>query len=261
MRHLRCWATIVFSVFLLTTPAAAEIITLGASRDNTLIQVPTAGSPQFSNGSGPTLFVGRNNGADGTFRRRGLVFFDIAGLIPEGSVITSVSLTMQVTNPGIGADVVQLRRLFSDWGEGGSFATGGQGAPAQPPDATWFYNRFNTSFWSTPGGDFAGAASASTLVSGLGLQTWATTSLLVADVQSWLDAPATNFGWLLLGEESEARNVHGFATREAAGATGPRLTIEYTAAIPEPGSLALAAVGFVCAVGFSRCWRRVSQAS
>lgn len=261
MRHCRFWFLAVFGMLLLAAPAAAEIITLGASRDNTLIQVPTAGSPQFSNGRGPTLFVGRNNGADGTFRRRGLIFFDVAGLIPEGSIITSVSLTLQVTNPGIGADVVQLRRLVSDWGEGGSIGGGGQGAPAQPPDATWFYNRFDTGFWSTPGGDFAGAASASTLVSGLGLHTWTTTPMLVADVQGWLDNPAANFGWLMLGEESDARNVHGFATREAAGAAGPQLTIEYTAAIPEPGSAGLLAVGVICVVGYARSRRRTLNAA
>lgn len=244
-------AVVLAALLLAAAPGRAEIITLGAARDNTLIQVPSVADPQLSNGRGPVFFVGRNNEPDGRFRRRGLIYFDVAGSIPQGSIITSVSLTLEVTNPGgVGADVIQLQRLLTDWGEGSSFAGGGGGAPAQPPDATWFYNRFNTGLWSTPGGDFADSASAGALVSGLGLHTWASTPALVADVQGWLDNPAANFGWLLLGEETQPRNVHGFATREAENAAGPRLTIEY-AVIPEPGSFVLFVAGIMCTLGYA----------
>lgn len=250
-------------VAALAGPVRAELLVLDSARDNTLIQVPSAGSQQMSNGRGPNLFVGRNNGDPGTFLRRGLLRFQVADAIPEGAQILSVSLTMQVTQ-GNNADVIQLRRLLRDWGEGASSASGGMGAPAEPPDATWYFNQFDTSRWSTPGGDFAAFASASTAIRTPGLYTWASTENLIADVQRWLDDPDSNFGWLLMGGETQAGNVHGFATREAGGAlTPPRLTIEYQApapAVPEPGSFLLLAAGGACAA-FMRIRRAWVQAS
>ena len=52
---------------------------------------------------------------------------------------------------------------------------------------------------------------------------------MVADVQSWLDNPASNFGWLVLGDESTIATAKRFDTRESA--SPPVLTIQY---IPGP---------------------------
>ena len=60
---------------------------------------------------------------------------------------------------------------------------------------------------------------------------------MVADVQSWLDNPATNFGWLVLGDESTSATAKRFDTREST--SSPVLTIEYT----EPTTITLSAVG------------------
>ena len=48
-----------------------------------------------------------------------------------------------------------------------------------------------------------------------------------ADVQSWLDDPASNFGWLVLGDESEIPTAKRFDTRESA--SPPVLTIHIQA--------------------------------
>ena len=53
-----------------------------------------------------------------------------------------------------------------------------------------------------------------------------------ADVQSWLDDPASNFGWLVLGDESEIATAKRFDTRESA--SPPVLTIIYRPAGPRP---------------------------
>ena len=54
---------------------------------------------------------------------------------------------------------------------------------------------------------------------------------MVADVQSWLDNPATNFGWLVLGDESMMMmTAKRFDTRESNNP--PVLTIQYHAARP-----------------------------
>ena len=52
---------------------------------------------------------------------------------------------------------------------------------------------------------------------------------MVADVQAWLDNPASNFGWLVLGDETAIATAKRFDTRESA--SPPMLTIEF---IPGP---------------------------
>jgi hypothetical protein len=79
----------------------------------------------------------------------------------------------------------------------------GQGFPANPGDATWSQNSFGASAWTTAGGDFSTAPSASAVVS-QSLDSpymWGSTAALVSYVQNWLDSPGTNFGWTLLGDE------------------------------------------------------------
>jgi hypothetical protein len=136
--------------------------------------------------------------------------------------------------------------VLADWGEGASNATGGgggSGAPAAAGDATWLHTFFNTATWTTAGGDFLGASSATTAVGGVANYTW-TSPQLAADVQSWLAAPATNFGWLLLGNEAVNQTVKRFDTREnATAAFRPVLSVDYTP-IPEPMTAILGAVGF-----------------
>jgi hypothetical protein len=56
-----------------------------------------------------------------------------------------------------------------------------------------------------------------------------------ADVQSWLDEPGTNFGWLLRGNEATLSTAKRFDSREnPILANQPVLVVDYTAA-PRPG--------------------------
>jgi hypothetical protein len=128
---------------------------------------------------------------------------------------------------------VELRRLLADWGEGTSVAPGeeGDGAPATTNDATWRHRFFDTIFWTTQGGDFSATVSASQSVGAVGVYTWSS-SQMRADVQSWLDDPADNFGWLALGDESEILTAKRFDTRESA--SPPVLTIIYRPPGPRP---------------------------
>jgi hypothetical protein len=127
-----------------------------------------------------------------------------------------------------GAQDVSVHRLEQDWGEGTSVAPGAEGAggPASPGDATWLHTFYDGSFWSAQGGDFAAAPSATTSVAGFGDYSWSSDSM-VADVQSWLDDPANNFGWIVIGNEAMPGTAKAFSTREApVGA--PLLSIEFT---------------------------------
>jgi len=165
--------------------------------------------------------------------RRGVLAFDIAGSIPPGSTITAVSLSLNMSRTLLEtARTVELHKLLADWGEGTSHAPGeeGDGAPATTNDATWRHRFFDTIFWAMQGGDFSATVSASQVVGPVGQYTWSSAQM-VADVQSWLDNPSSNFGWLVLGDESTNATSKRFDTRESA--SPPVLTIEFRG-IPAP---------------------------
>ncbi len=71
-------------------------------------------------------------------------------------------------------------------------------------------------------------------MSGIGAYTWSSTAQLVGDVQFWLDSPATNFGWTIVGDESTIGTAKRFDSLEGIiEARRPRLTISFT---PEPSA-------------------------
>lgn len=226
----------------LTPAARAEIVTLSASRHNTLVQ---DSSGALGAGGKQTFFAGVTNQAAGTNRRRGLLAFDIAGAIPAGATITSVSLTLTVDRAGNGStSTFELHRVLSEWGRGTSSAgnQGGGGGAATSGDATWTSRFFGSGTnWQNPGGDFAAAISAARSVGAVGTYTWASTTTLVSDVQGWLDTPRNNFGWLLKNNEASARSVKRFSGEDWPDAgQRPALVIQYT--VPGPGMVAMAGV-------------------
>jgi hypothetical protein len=206
------------------TSAPAVVTTLYPSQDSTLYE-DAGGS--LSNGAGPHFFAGRTGAG---LIRRGLVAFDVAGAIPPGSVIISAALTLHMSRSTSGPQPVALHRLLADWGEGTSSAAGegGMGGAATTGDATWLHTFFDSHFWTTPGGEFTPVASASISVAAEGSYTWASTPQLQADAQAWLDDPANNFGWLLLGNETSPATTKRFNTRENSDpATRPQLTLVF----------------------------------
>ena len=211
---------------------SAPTITLNPSKDNTLYEYVDV---DLSNGAGNHFFAGRTGQG---YIRRGVLAFDIAGNIPPGSAITGVSLSMRLSRGGgNGTPMIELHKLIADWGEGTSIASGqeGQGALATTNDATWRHRFYDTTLWLAQGGDFAATVSASQSVGALGTYTWSSAQM-VADVQSWLNDPPNNFGWLVRGEESTSGTAKRFDTREST--SPPVLTIEYTASNPTPTATA-----------------------
>ena len=106
-----------------------------------------------------------------------------------------------------------VHTVSADWGEGNSNAGGqeGIGITPQANDATWVHRFFNTSTWVTRGGDFNPTPSASINVANVGTYTW-TSSELVADVQNWLNNSSSNFGWIILGNETSTHTAKRFAS-------------------------------------------------
>ncbi len=210
---------------LATATLAADTVSLAASRDNTLFEE----SGLLSNGAGDYLFAGRTLIGDA---RRALLYFDMSS-IPAGSTILSarLSLFMSMT---IAADVdVSLHRVISDWGEGTSDAANeeGKGAAATPGDATWLHTFAPSDLWGDVGGDFISLASAVSIVNDVGIYRWEANDMTVLDVQGWLDAPSTNFGWIVRGDESTNTTAKRFNSRENPdAATRPTLEIVYAGA-------------------------------
>jgi hypothetical protein len=228
----------VSAVLCAALPARGTIVTVNPSKDNTLFE----SGDTLSNGAGPHIYVGETSFAGA---RRALLAFDIAAAVPAGSTINSASLALTVTMIHGFNQTITLHRLSSDWGEAMSNAgePGGGGTAAQTGDATWKYSFFSSSEWATEGGDFVATPSSSAIVDSFTAIAFSSSAQLVADVQSWLDTPAGNFGWLIKGDESFAGTANRFGSRENFDSEAmppfdnrPRLTIDYTEPPPPPAT-------------------------
>ncbi|MFQ5462531.1 MAG: DNRLRE domain-containing protein [Phycisphaerae bacterium] len=207
------------------TQPTERTISLPASADNTLYE-DAEGS--LSNGAGQHLFAGLTSRE---LFRRGVLFFDVAGGIPAGAQITSVVLRLSLSRTASDEPrEIGLHRLLSAWGEGASAAEGteGAGAAAATGDATWLHTVFPDGFWAAPGGDFVEMPSATTSVGAVGSYQWGSTSDMVSDVQAWLDEPASNQGWVVIGDEATPGTAARFDSRENTDeAVRPELAVTF----------------------------------
>ena len=223
-----------------------------AQRDATLYE--TSGTR--SNGAGGVFFTGTNSSGS---PRRGLVWFDVASAIPTGATIDGVQLSLTVAGvAGGGSDpfpyVTGIHPVTRNWGEGtlgaGSNTAGsGQGfaTPADGTSATWTHAFLTNQPWTTVGGDYNATPSATVPVAGTAGSTftWGSTAAMVADVQGWLNNPAANFGWMVLGNEAEVTSFRSFHVREGTNAAlRPALTVTFTP-VPEPSTLLLGVLALV----------------
>lgn len=211
----------------LARPAFADSVVIAPSADNTLYQ-NTNGS--LSNGAGAGMFAGRTMQAS-NFVRRAVIRFDVAGNVPAGSTINSAQLKLTMTMGNGGPTTVALRRLSQSWGEGTSDAGVGEGAgtAATANDVTWKNRFFPSSDWTLLGGDFSATVIASVSVDQENDYFWGSTPTLVADVQSMVADPASNFGWVVRASEAAVGSAKRFATKEdLVPENRPTLTLDYT---------------------------------
>jgi hypothetical protein len=211
----------------------ADTASLLASKDATL-QQDAAGA--FSNGKGIFSFVGKTLENPGAALRRTVIAFDLSS-IPANSTVTAASLSLTVSKigPAPAPGNISLFKLLKDWNEGpsiGGGTGGGQGPPSQTGDVTWIHTFYNTNFWTTPGGDFSPTVSATTNVPGTGTFTWSSGGT-IADVQSWVSNPGSNFGWIVIGDEVNAASAAQLRSREN-GTNPPKLNITYTISSSTP---------------------------
>lgn len=231
---LRIFAwVVVFSAASGSVLAQPQSITAVATHDATLYE---DSGGLAANGSGSYLFAGKT---DGAVVRRGLIRFDLSA-IPPGATITGVTLTMNISRGRGGTQTITLHRALASWGEGASDAAGeeGIGDVSQSGDVTWIHRFYPGTFWATPGGDFAPAVSA-TSSGNSGPISWSGSGL-IADAQAWINDPASNFGWLIKGNESSDPTAKRFDSRTFATVSRrPTLTINYNGPAPLVGACCL----------------------
>ena len=228
---------IYFFLFLLFASAQSfsQTLTVAADKDNTIYSA----YPGNSNGSGAFLFAGQNGASNANSVQRALLHFNLSS-IPAGSTITAATLTITVGKSGPVATGINLNKLTTDWGAGTSDAGGveASGAAATTNDATWVNNFFGSSTWTTAGGDFSGTASGHALIgSSITSNTVINISSpgILADIQSFVNNPATNFGWIISSDnEAQENSVKRIISTNSANASlRPTLSVTYTAgAVP-----------------------------
>lgn len=229
--------------------ATASFTTVPSSENATLTSVAdtTVYADLQSNSNGANVHMVCGNAANTVPAnigvRRALVRFS-TGAIPVGSTVLGASLSMTAfPPPGLlptGPETVSLHRLTRAWTEGttnsGALATPvnvGIGSVALGGDATWLFATSSSVAWTTPGGDFVSSAAASTVVDLPGTYNWSS-SAVNSNVQLWVDNPAQNFGWIVLGPEvALARTAKIFGTKEnLTPASRPILTVTFRRPLP-----------------------------
>jgi hypothetical protein len=233
--------------------AQADVLVTTTSKDATLFN-DTVGNR--ANGGNFSFYAGRAGTNTSWPVRRGLVAFDLSS-IPAGSTVTNVQLRLYMSQTVVGAKTFELKRVTKGWNEGTTVGFSGNGGVAVSGDVTWRHTFWNNQFWTTPGGDFVSAASASASVNAVGYYTWGSTATMVADVQGWVNNPATSHGWILIGPESAGggKSAKQFEARESAAQFRPQLTVTYTPPPPPPVTIYCTAkvnsLGCTPSIGFS----------
>ncbi len=152
----------------------AETRTVPAQSDATLIENSDGAA---ANGAGPAVFAGRTNLPDDTVRRALLRFDLMTKALPKrpaAAAIESVALVLANIMEPPGAAPREFRLHRL-------LADWGEGA--------------SSSFGGTGIYRFEGDG-------------------LLRDVTQWLRYPESNFGWILIGDETERMTARAFASRE-----------------------------------------------
>jgi len=232
------FCTILAVLSVVANVVRADITTnLPASADTSLLE----SNPDNNLGALSEIPDGSMHSLGPPPRSRALFKFDLTQ-IPADATISAASLTIQVVKKptlGVGSSF-DLHAVLQDWGEGvGSAVSFSQtGDPANPGEATWNNRLHPSTAWSAPGGaadvDYVGAASATTFMNDVGPYTFGSSAGMISDVQSWVNTPSANFGWMLISQsEGTAYTARRIASREDT-INPPFLTITYTAPTQPP---------------------------
>src|SRR5690242_17888727 len=102
---------VVFAALAVGSVARADTVVVAPVQDNTIYSENGA----LSDGQGQHVFAGLTSQSA---ERRALIEFDVAGAVPPGSTITSVTLTLRLTRTQSNTTSVAVYKVMADWGEG-----------------------------------------------------------------------------------------------------------------------------------------------
>ncbi|HEY7374896.1 MAG TPA: DNRLRE domain-containing protein [Polyangia bacterium] len=215
-----------------TRASALSARTLAATADTFI----NSAFPDNNNGTSPSIYTGMN-GQGGLMR--GLVRFTMPPELQGRVTVSAVTMTMVTRGLGMTdsnpptAATAALRATAVAWSEGTGFGDGqaantvGQACGAT--GATWNQpNCTGGTAWS--GGTPTAAASASAAVPAAleAAVVWDSATAgnagMIADVQSWIDTPAGNQGWLITSSTEGATGAQRFYAHEGSD-KGPSLVV------------------------------------
>ncbi len=212
------WLPLWLCLLLLAGEAArADTVVLLAVADTRLREQ----EPDTNQGYWDTVVSGTQGLTAGAPRNRALFKFDPTTRIPPQSTIDSVWLLLKVVQvPADRQDsIFELHRMVKPWAE---------------LEATWRVRALGFP-WAAEGAaagtDYVATVSASREVNGMGGYIFGSTPALVADVQSGLDDPTNNFGWILISRSEDLPcTARHFGSRENPNQTDlpPALQIAFT---------------------------------
>jgi hypothetical protein len=237
----------------------AEEVTLNPVADTCLFEF----LPDYNFGAQDDLPAGGlgEGPMEGERLARALFKFDVAAAVPAGATIIAAEMRLRVTRrPGASQDPTPsdfaLNRVLVDWGEGTKTGEIPGGLAATAGEATWFHRFYHpddpeSGRWASPGGqfgvDYASAHSAvKDNVDRTGAYVFSCNATGIAAVQSMLDDPARNYGWVLHSLSEHLRTTaRRWASREASATLRPRLEITWSLPVapPEITSVELGASG------------------
>jgi len=134
--------------------------------------------------------------------------------IPAGKIVTAVSITVNITN--VSSQLYEIYALRRAWSES---------------SATW--NQASSGVnWGTAGANSTTSDRESTVLgamssSSTGLRTFSLNSSGIAKVQSWIDNPSSNHGFVIMDYVNNSDGLD-FSSRETSTVSNrPKITITY----------------------------------
>jgi len=258
-------ALVAISGMFPTERAAAATLTTNPVKDTFIANY--AVDSGTNNGNSALLGASHYQYGSANQGEYSLLRFDLAGQLPVGAILESVSLRLTVTFsynydsiPGgsnIKVGVWQNAAGNSQWVQGNGTGTGatGQFENQTAPETGQLWTSGSTMF-SPAGGDVGAQLGLTPSISAVAAGEVIEITLDAAQIQLWLTDPALQEAGLVF---HATRNVQTFGRSEflyfdsSRTATGPQLIVNYTA-VPEPTTAAMMLLGGVLVfVGF---WRK-----
>ncbi|MFY9477244.1 MAG: cadherin domain-containing protein [Aquabacterium sp.] len=178
-------------------------------------------SPTANNASSTTLSAGRATTQNGfqTLLKFENIFGNGAGQIPQGAIITGVTLEIYMTaSPTFTNPTFSVYRMLASWSDTASWTSMGSGVD---------------------GSEALSTADMTIKDNGTGPYSYNFTtanSAMIQTLQAWADDPSSNQGWYIFANDNSSKA--SFASSEhGTVAYRPKLTVEYT--MPTPPSIDL----------------------